>query len=66
MCRVEHEGTHRFTGLVDAENTTEFDEELRNLKKDWDEKECGIRSSTQPVFLIGSVSNKPTLSEIKC
>ena len=59
----KQEGTHRYTGLVDAENATEFDEQLGNLKETWDEREC----SFDPLyFLSGSVSIKLKLFRTKC
>ncbi len=44
------EGTHHFSGLVDSDLPSDFDDQLDTLKDQWNERECMLRSSTSPVF----------------
>ena len=46
----KQDSTHLFTGLVDCDSTSMFDEQLLNLEAEWNSKECSIRSSTSPEF----------------
>lgn len=46
----QQEGTHLFTGLVDSESSSDFDQCLQGLRSQWNERECELRSSTKPLF----------------
>jgi hypothetical protein len=46
----QQQGTHLFTGLVDSESPSDFDERLKSLENQWNVRECERRSSTKPLF----------------
>lgn len=61
----KQEATHLFTGLADCKNESTFDEQLLNLKEEWN-KNVQFALRRVPYFLTGLRSIRVVISRLIC